>query len=422
MSLFFNVKRNIIPYINSLNQGKIILGYKYGLFGGELMKKIVSSILITLILIAIPSFAYAKDPKDDIFKLDCKSALLMEYSTGKIIHEYKAHEKTMPASVTKIMTMLIAMEAVDSGQSKLTDKVVASERAKSMGGSTMYLEVGEIRTVEELLKAVGIESANDAAVALAEHFGGTEEAFVIKMNERAKALGMKNTNFANCTGFYNENHYTSAYDVAIMSRELIKHSKILEYTSIWMEPIVEGRKEPFTLTNRNKLVKHYPGCDGLKTGFITESKYCISATAKRGDIRFISVIMGAPTFKIRNAQASKLMDYGFAKYESKKIVTRGESLGEIKIPKSKPERVNIYASDNLSVVYEKGSKINPEKILDINNNINLPLKKGDTVGKLKAVEGEKSYGEVGILVDQDVFKMNLGDTICKGFRYWLNIK
>lgn len=386
------------------------------------MKKYLALFLLT-IFIAIPfKNVSSKTINPPPFKLDCKSSLLMEYSTGNIIYESNSHEKLPPASVTKVMTMLLAMEAVDKGQVKLNDKATISARAKSMGGSTMYLETGELRTVEELIKGVAIESANDAAVALGEFIGGSEEGFIQKMNERAKELGMKDTNFVNCTGFYDANHYTSAYDIGIMSRELLKHSKILEYTTIWMETISEGRLEPFTLVNRNKMIKAYPGCDGLKTGYITESKYCISSTAKRGDIRFISVIMGAPSWKERNEMAGKLLDYGFSKFESIKLAKQGELIDEIKLPKCKPDLVKILAKEELNVIYEKGNKGNIEKRVKINNNLKLPLKKGDSIGVIEAVDGDKVLNKIEVVVDSDVKKINLFDSIGKAFKSWLKVK
>lgn len=386
------------------------------------MKKFVALLLLTILIIIPFENVSGKTVEPTGFNLDCKSALLMEYSTGNIIYENNSHEKLPPASVTKIMTMLLAMEAVDKGQVKLSDKAAISARAKSMGGSTMYLETGEMRTVEELVKGVAIESANDAAVALGEFIGGSEEAFIQKMNDRAKELGMKDTNFVNCTGFYDANHYTSAYDIAIMSRELLKHSKILEYTTIWMETISEGRKEPFTLVNRNKMIKAYPGCDGLKTGYITESKYCISSTAKRGDIRFISVIMGAPSWKERNEMAGKLLDYGFAKYESIKLVKKGEVIEEIKLPKCKPDVVKILAKDDLNVIFEKGNKGNIEKKVQINNNLNLPIKKGDPIGVIEAVDGDKVLNKIEVVADSNIKKINLLDSIGKAFKSWLRVK
>ncbi|EYE87759.1 D-alanyl-D-alanine carboxypeptidase [Fervidicella metallireducens AeB] len=386
------------------------------------MKKYLS-ILLLFIFITIPiGEVKAKDTKIEGLDLNCKSALLMEFSSGKIIFEKNPHEKLAPASVTKIMTMLLVMEAVDSGKIKLTDKVTVSANAKSLGGSTMCLDEGEIRTVEELLKGVAIASANDGALALGEFIGGTEEEFTKLMNERAKQLGMNDTHFVNCYGFYDPNHYTSAYDIAIMSRELLKHKKILNYTTIWMETISEGRKEPITLANRNKLVRFYKGCDGLKTGYTSEAKYCISATAKRGDIRFISVILGADTLKNRNYQASKLLDYGFAKYESAKFVTAGEAIQDLKLSKAKPDAAKAIAKDDINLIYEKGNKPNVQKRVEVFQDVKLPLKKGDVVGIVKVVDGEKILGKTELVIDRDVNKMSLADSIKKVVKNWLNLK
>src|SRR3712207_922810 len=265
--------------------------------------------------------------------VEAKAGLLMEPSTGKIIYKKNVHEKFAPASVTKIMTMLLTMEAIDSGKIKLNDTVVVSENAKKMGkngSSSMLLDTGEVRTVEDLLKGVAIASGNDAATALAEYIGGSESSFVEMMNKRAQQLGMKDTTFKNCHGLSKEGHLTSAYDISIMSCELLKHKKILKYSGTYMETISEGRKNPIELVNHNKLVRFYKGCDGLKTGFTNEAKYCISATAVRNNIRMLSIIVGAPTYKVRNRDASMLMNYGFSKFESKKIVRSEEHTSELK--------------------------------------------------------------------------------------------
>lgn len=387
------------------------------------MKRFLSMLLVLTILFSanIYTSAYSM-PSNDNMKLDCRSALLMEFSTGNIIYEFNPHEKLTPASVTKVMTTLLIMEAVENGTMSLDDKVTCSARAKSMGGSTMYLETGEIRTVEELLKGVCVESANDAAIALAEYHSGTEEAFVEKMNARAQELGCNDTHFSNCTGLFPENHYTSAHDLAIISRQLLKHSQIFKYTTIWMETISEGREQPFTLVNRNKMIRSYNGCDGLKTGYIKESMYCISATAKRNNIRFISIIMGAPTWQSRNEQAGRLLDYGFAKYECKKIVDKDEPVGEITLHKAVPEKVTIRAAEELDVILEKGSKANVEKQVEIYKNIKLPLKAGDQIGVIRAVDGEKTYNEVKLVVDQPVKKMPFGYILKKSFRFLLNVE
>ena len=396
------------------------------------MKKIISSFLVSLLLItsSMP-LAYAshnsnvedKESKatTDNFNLDCKSAVLIEPTSGKVIYEHNAHEKLSPASVTKVMTMLLTIEGANKGNFKLSDKVTVSERSMSMGGSTMFLETGEIRTVEDLLKGIAVESANDAAVALAEFIGGSEEEFAQMMNKKAKELGMKNTNFVNSYGFYDENHYTSAYDVGLMSMELLKYPEILDYTKIWMETISEGRKEPFTLSNRNKMIKHYNGCDGLKTGYIKEAMFCISSTAKRGETRMLSVIMGAPSWKERNAQAGRLLDYGFSKFSSQKILKKGEVIQEINIKKGKPDKVKIIANNDLVSVVEKGSKVKITKEVKINSDLKLPLKKGDKVGTVTATDGKNTYGTADIIIDSNVDKKGYLDILKDSFKIWLNL-
>ncbi|SKA82156.1 D-alanyl-D-alanine carboxypeptidase (penicillin-binding protein 5/6) [Caloramator quimbayensis] len=384
-------------------------------------RKILSEMILCLLFISIPCTVLAEPDVKDTVNINCKSAILVENSTGKVIYEKNSHEKLTPASVTKIMTMLLTMEAVDSGRIKLTDKVVCSERAKSMGGSTMFLDAGEIRTVEELLKGVAVESANDAAIALAEYLEGTEEAFVEKMNLRAKELSMNDTHFNNCTGLFPDNHYSSAYDIAIMSRELLKHTKILDYTKIWMETISEGRQKPFTLINRNKMLKTYKNCDGLKTGYIKEALYCISATAERNGIRFISVIMGSPSWKERNADAGKLLDLGFAKYERISVMKKGEVIESINIPKALPEKIDIAAKQDLNLIVEKGSKPKYEKKLEIIKDIKLPLKKGDKIGVIKAVDGNNVLGEVDAVAACDVNKMKVTDFMKYMFKEWIKV-
>ena len=261
--------------------------------------------------------------------VDAKSAILIEPVTGTVLYEKNPDEKFAPASVTKIMTMLLAMEAIDSGKISLDDKITCSENAKSMGGSTMLLDTGEVRTVEDILKGIAIASGNDAAVAMAEFLSGSTDEFVKVMNERAKELGMTNTTFKNCNGLPIEGHLTTARDISIMSLELLKHPTILKYSGTYMETISEGRKSPIELVNHNKLVRFFDGCDGLKTGFTQEAKYCISATAVRNGVRMLAVIMGAPTYKIRNRDASMLMNYGFSKYEGKKLFNKDDDVETI---------------------------------------------------------------------------------------------
>lgn len=386
------------------------------------MKKVFVSILISLFILSSFAMNAFGEPDNNIININFKSALLMEESTGKILYEHNSHTKLPPASVTKIMTLLLTMEDIESGKIKLSDKVTISARAHSIGGTTMCLQTGEVRSVEDLIKGIVMQSANDGAVAMAEFLSGSEESFVKRMNVRAEELSMKDTNFVNPMGFYDAKHYTSAYDIGIMSRELLKHKLILNYSKKWMETISEGRKAPIDLVNTNKMVRGYEGCDGLKTGYVPESKYCISATAMRNNIRFIAVIMAAPTSKERNAAAGKLLNYGFASYESKSVVKRNEKVGELKLNQAKPIATNLIAKQDLNLILPKGSKIKPEFKLELQEPLTLPLKQGTVVGKYCAYDNTNLIGEVPVMIENDLQKVGIIDYINKAFKEWLNIK
>ncbi|NLZ47691.1 MAG: D-alanyl-D-alanine carboxypeptidase [Clostridiales bacterium] len=367
-------------------------------------KKFINIVMFCLIItLFISSFGIRVKAEGEGIKVEAKSAVLVEPNSGKILYEYNSHEKFAPASVTKIMTMLLAMEAIDSGKIKMSDKVTVSENAKKMGGSTMLLDTGEVRTVEELLKGIAIASGNDAAVAMAEYLGGSEEAFVNMMNDKAKALGMKDTSFKNCTGLPEENHYSSAYDIYLMSRELLKHPAILKYTGTYMETISEGRKTPIELVNHNKLVRFFKGCDGLKTGFTNEAKYCISATATRDGVRMLAVIMGAPTYKIRNRDASMLLNYGFSKFESKQIVKKDEELEKVPLNKSGDKFFIVKASEDLTITLEKGSANNISKKVTIDNN-KKEYKKGEIIGYCEYYNNGELIGKIKVYCDRDAKK------------------
>lgn len=354
----------------------------------------------------------------DGIEVEAKSALLMEPVTGEIIYEKNIHQKFAPASVTKIMTMLITMEYIDSGRIHLNDKVTISENAKKMGGSTMLLDTGEIRTVEELIKGVAIASGNDAAVALSEYIAGSEDAFVDIMNKRAADLNMKDTSFKNCTGLPENGHLTSAYDIAVMSRELLKHQTILKYTGTYMETITEGRKTPIGLVNHNKLVRFFKGCDGLKTGYTEEAKYCISATAVRDSVRMLTVIMGAPSYKVRNRDASSLMNYGFSKYEYKTIITKDQEIEKIYLNKNKDKYFTAKACSDFKILLLKGTnnKITTKCVLDQDKKI---FKMGDKIGYCEVYVNDKIIGRIDIWTDQQVRRggllKNLNDGLQKLF-------
>ena len=342
--------------------------------------------------------------------VDAKSALLIEPISGTVLYEKNPDEKFAPASVTKIMTMLLAMEAVDSGKIALDDKIICSENAKKMGGSTMLLDIGEVRTVEEILKGIAIASGNDAAVAMAEFLAGSTDEFVKVMNERAKELGMTNTNFKNCNGLPEEGHVTTARDISIMSLELLKHPTILKYSGTYMETISEGRKSPIELVNHNKLVRFFDGCDGLKTGFTQEAKYCISATAVRDGVRMLAVIMGAPTYKIRNRDASMLMNYGFSKYQGKKLFNKDDDVETVYLGKSEDRYYVAKAKDDLSIVFLKGSEGEPQNKIILNEPKDS-YTEGEIVGKCEVYLDGQKVGEVELYCDRDVEKGGFIDNL-----------
>lgn len=334
-------------------------------------------------------------------EIDCLGAILMDAKTGTIFYEKNADEALPPASVTKIMTLLLVMEAIDDGKVKLTDRVSASANAASMGGSQVYLKEGEEMSVEDLLKCVVIASANDAAVALAEFVAGSEEAFVTRMNERARELGMKTAHFENTNGLDDtaENHVLSARDIAIMSRELIKHEKILEYSSIWMDTVRDGA---FGLTNTNRLIRFYKDATGLKTGSTSKAKFCISATAKRDGMHLVCVIMGAPTRDVRNAIATKLLDYGFANYAL--FEAAGQRLPEMKVLGGVENTCAVSYGD-FACALKKGQEKSVESKLEMKENIAAPVKKGTVVGKMTYTLDGAEIGSVDVVTTEDIGKI-----------------
>ena len=363
------------------------------------------SVLVLVAILICTSVGASPDQSDAEYPdlgLTCKSAVLMEASTGKILYDKNMDEALPPASVTKVMTLLLIMEDIDSGKLKYTDTVVASANAASMGGSQIFLKEGESMSVEDMLKSVVIASANDAAVALAEHVAGSEEAFVARMNERAAELGMTSTRFENTNGLDDttESHLTSAHDIAIMSRELIKHKKILEYSSTWMDTIRNGE---FGLTNTNRLVRFYKGATGLKTGSTSKAGFCISATAHRDGMDLICVIMAADTRDIRNEEAKKLLDWGFANYEV--FRADAESLGQVKVLGGTGDEVGIEQVE-FSCVVKKGDAAKIQKRTELAESLKAPVKKGDTVGKTVFHIGDEIVGQSDIISAADVGKIS----------------
>lgn len=361
------------------------------------MKRLLS--LFLCLFFCFPLTVSAEAP----LELSAKSALLMEASTGTILYEKASHEALPPASVTKIMTMLLVMEALDNSQYTLDDLVPVSALAASMGGSQVYLEENEQLSVHEMLKAVAVASGNDAAVALAEYTAGSHEAFVIKMNERAKQLGMNDTNFINCNGLDEEGHVTSAHDIAIMSKEIMKHPKIFEYTTIWMDSLRNGA---FGLVNTNKLVRFYQGATGLKTGSTSVAGFCISATAKRDGMDLIAVVMGAPTSKERFADASKMLDYGFANYGICSSLVREDELSPIQLKKGVKDSVTIGLADGFSLLMKKAEIANIEKKITLPESVNAPISINHKIGEVEFFSNGKSVGKCDIVAKEDIKSEN----------------
>lgn len=370
------------------------------------MKRFLCSALAALMLMT-PVYAI-ETVKDDAIEISAPSAILMEKVTGEVIYEKNAHERMPPASVTKVMTLLLIVEAVERGDIKLEDTVIASERAASFGGSCVFLEEGEKMSVDEMLKCIAVVSANDCAVAMAEHLCGSEQEFVKRMNTRAAELGLKDTNFKNCTGlFEDDEHYTSAYDIAVMSRELIRHELIKNYTTIWMDSIRGGE---FGLSNTNKLVYYYDGCTGLKTGFTEKAMYCLSATAERDGVEYIAVIMHADTIDKRNNDAKALLNYGFANY--KLLSLRSPDV----LP---PVRVTLGDADSVQPAYDA-----PEAILVSKNglgevkyeislpeSVTAPIEQGQQIGTMKIAAGEKTLYEVRLTASSAVGRASFGSVL-----------
>lgn len=334
-----------------------------------------------------------------------RSAILLDADTGTIIYEKNSHDKLPPASITKIMTMLLTMEAIDEGRLKLTDKVRTSEYAASMGGSQIFLEPGEEMTVEEMLKGIAMASGNDASVAMAEKIAGTEEAFVKLMNEKAAELGMKDTHFVNCNGLPADNHYTSAHDIALMSRELLKYEGITKYTGAYQDYLRKDTPKPFWLVNTNKLVRFYTGADGLKTGYTSEAKFCLSATAKRDGLRTIAVVMGAPDTKTRNNEVSRLFDYAFSQYAMHSIYKPGEVLGVLKVQKGSVPEITIQADKEYNVLVKKNAKTEDIRHeLQWTEGLKAPVAAGQVIGKLSVYQGEALVKEFELTSPVEVKK------------------
>ena len=365
------------------------------------MKKIL---ILLLLLISIP-LVKAEETED--LAPNAKSAIMIEASTGEILFQKNKDEKLAPASMTKMMSMLLIMEEIENGNLKWNEMITTSEKASSMGGSQIFLKVGEKMTVEDLLKGVAIASGNDAVVALAERVSGSEEQFVKRMNIRAKDLGLKNTNFINATGLTADNHYSSAYDMSLIAKELIKHEKILEFTSTYEDYLRKDTKSPFWLVNTNRLVRFKEGVDGLKTGFTDEAGYCLTATMKKDNMRLITVVMKEENTSKRSADTTKMLDYGFNIYMVQTILDEKTTIEKKKVVQGKTLTTEIVPKENITILNKKSDD---QKNITYKTNINkiiAPVKKGDKVGTIDIIEDNNIISTIDATVKEDISKANI---------------
>lgn len=354
--------------------------------------------------------------------LTSKSALLMEEDTGTILYEQNSHEALPPASVTKVMTLLLIYEGERDGKFDWTDTVQVSEHAASMGGSQVFLEEGETQTAADMTKSIAIASANDAAVAMAEFLAGSEEAFVQKMNERAKELGMEDTNFVNACGLDTEGHVSSAYDIALMSRELMENfPEIKEYTTTWQDSIVHKTRrgeETFGLTNTNKLIQWYDGATGLKTGSTGNALYCLSGTAERDGMGLIAVVMAAPDYKVRFREVMQLLDYGFANYAIEKGREKGYAMGEVPVEKGMTDTVEAVVAEEIFVLVPKGKEAQWETRTELLPAVSAPVEAGTKVGELVYLRDGEEVGRVELTAGENVEKANVDTMLRRMLAGW----
>ena len=366
--------------------------------------EIVNILILFLFLFCIPIIK-AEEVED--LAPNATSAIMIEASTGEILFQKNKDEKLAPASMTKMMSMLLIMEEIENGNLKWNEMITTSEKASSMGGSQIFLKVGEKMTVEDLLKGVAIASGNDAVVALAERVSGSEEQFVKRMNIRAKDLGLKNTNFINATGLTADNHYSSAYDMSLIAKELVKHEKILEFTSTYEDYLRKDTKSPFWLVNTNRLVRFKEGVDGLKTGFTDEAGYCLTATMKKDNMRLITVVMKEENTSKRSADTTKMLDYGFNIYMVQTILDEKTTIEKKKVELGKTLTTEIVPKENITILNKKSDE---QKNITYKTNINkiiAPVKKGDKVGTIDIIEDNNIISTIDATVKEDIAKANI---------------
>mgnify|MGYP004498059803 FL=1 len=369
-----------------------------------MLKKLFIILLMTILLFPLSTKAEELLP-------NAKSGLLIEASTGEVLYEKNKNEKVSVASMTKMVAQIIILENIEKGTLTWDEKIKVSSNAAGMGGSQIWLQPGEEMTVRDLMKGITMASANDATVAMAERIAGTETAFVKQMNDKVKELGLKNTHFVNPIGLDEENHYSSAYDMGLIAKELLKHEQILEFSKVYEDYIRQDTPNKYWVVNTNKLVRFYEGADGLKTGFTDNAGYCMAVTAKRDGMRLVAIVLGEESGKVRNQETSELLDYGFNLYKVDVVKNKSDIIQEIKIDKGTKNKVSLSPKEDI-VVLKKKSEISKKYDLDVKlEKIKLPLKKGDVIGKVLVKDNNKTIKKVDLIVNEDVKKLGYFKTI-----------
>ncbi len=378
--------------------------------------------LIIALIILVISFEYPAVAQQQLPDIKSQSAILIDSATGTVLFEKNPHEKLEPASITKIMTLLLAFETIESGRIKMDDVIKISERAWKTGGSQAYLGPGEEQKLEVLLKCIAIASANDASVAVAEYIGGSVEGFVKMMNDKAKLLGMNDTNFVNPHGLSDANHYTSAFDIAIMTRELVKHKKIFDWSTVWIDYLehTDKKREATMLANTNKLLGKYEGLDGIKTGFHSNAGHCFAGTAKRGDFRLISVVLNAESSKQRFEDTTKLLDYGFGHFDSALIVKKGSINGNVHVEKGIENSVDVVASEDFSILTKKGEEENITTKIELPDKLSAPLKKNQEIGNIVIEQNGSVIKKISLLATKEIKKAGIFDIFKKVLHQWFS--
>ncbi len=382
------------------------------------MKRLTICFIVTFLLIFKPvTFIFASEEVKVNLAPNAKAAILMDSDTGTVLYSKNAEQRLPPASITKIMTMLLIMEAIDRGEINLKDKVRTSEYAASMGGSQIFLEAGEEMSVEDLIKGVAIASANDASVTLAEFVAGTEAAFVEKMNQRAKELGLHNTYFVNSNGLPAQNHYSTAYDIALMSRELLRYEIITKYTSIYQDYLRKDTDRPFWLVNTNRLVHFYPGLDGLKTGYTDEARYCLAATAKKDNFRLIAVVLGEPDSKSRSKEITQMFDYAFSQFMNTLLYKKDEQVARVKIDKGSVPEISAVTPHQFGILSKRGQNIDDyQHDIIINNFIRAPIKKGEVIGQLLVKKDDQILSKIDLVAAENSEKAKYWTLFTRTFK------